>query len=263
MNWLVDTHTHSNHSFDGKHSVLEMAQTAEKMGMQYYAITDHLEFEYEPWNHPFDPAAQRRDVEQVQQQVALKLAYGAEIGLTADPIHAQQGWDHIKDHDPDVVIGSLHILDGVDVYHEPFFVGRSREQAYIPYIENILAAIKTLPQINILGHYDFVCKGAPYDPRPMTLADSPAAFDELFTYIIQQGIGLEINTAVWKGAEPWGLDVLKYYREKGGEFVTFGTDSHRPSQVGLRIDEARELALAAGINYTAVYEKRKPIFIKL
>ena len=44
MNWLVDTHTHSNHSFDGKHTVLEMAQTAEKMGLKYYAVTDHLEF---------------------------------------------------------------------------------------------------------------------------------------------------------------------------------------------------------------------------
>ena len=263
MNWLVDTHTHSEHSFDCKHSVLEMAQTAEKMGLSYYAVTDHLEFEYEPWNHPFDPVAQRRDIEEVQQQVSLKLAYGAEIGLSSDPKHARMGWDHIKDFDPDVVIGSLHAIDGQDVYHEPFFVDRPREQAYGPYLERILAAAKTLPQINILGHYDFGCKGATFANRPITLADSPAAFDELFTYLIQNGIGLEINTAVWKGAEPWGLDVLKFFREKGGEFVTFGTDSHRPSQVGLRIDEARELALAAGIKYTAVFEKRKPTFIKL
>lgn len=263
MNWLVDTHTHSDHSFDGKHSVLEMAQTAEKMGVQYYAVTDHLEFEYEKWNHPFDPVAQRRDVLAAQEQVSLKLAYGAEIGLTADPIHARMGWDHIKDCDPDVVIGSLHVLRGVDVYHAPYFENKTREQAYLPYIEGLLAAVKTLPQINILGHYDFVCKGATFANRPITLADSPAAFDELFTYLIQNGIGLEINTAVWKGAEPWGVDVLKYYREKGGEFVTFGTDSHRPTQVGLLIDTARELALAAGIKYTAIYQKRKPTFIKL
>lgn len=263
MNWLVDTHTHSNHSFDGKHTVLEMAQTAEKMGLKYYAITDHLEFEYQPWNKPFDPNAQRRDVLEAQQQVSLKLAYGAEIGLTADPIHAKMGWEHIKDYDPDIVIGSLHILDGMDVYNPPYFEGKDRAQAYGAYLENILAAIKTLPQINIVGHYDFVCKRAPFEPRAMSLSDAPDALGELFSYLIQNGIGLEINTAVWQQSPPWGLDVLKFYAQKGGEFVTFGTDSHRPSQVGLRIDEARELALAAGIKYTAIYEKRKPTFIKL
>jgi HisJ family histidinol phosphate phosphatase len=174
MNWLVDTHTHSEHSFDGKHSVLEMAQTAEKMGLSYYAVTDHLEFEYEPWNHPFDPAAQRRDIEAVQQQVSLKLAYGAEIGLSSDPKHARMGWDHIKAFDPDVVIGSLHVIDGQDVYNAPYFVGKDRAQAYGIYLENILAAIKTLPEANILGHYDFVCKRAPFEPRAFALGD---AFD--------------------------------------------------------------------------------------
>lgn len=263
MNWLVDTHTHSEHSFDGKHSVLEMAQTAEKMGLSYYAVTDHLEFEYEPWNHPFDPAAQRRDIEAAQQQVSLKLAYGAEIGLSSDPKHARMGWDHIKAFDPDVVIGSLHVIDGQDVYNAPYFVGKDRAQAYGTYLENILAAIKTLPEANILGHYDFVCKRAPFEPRAFALGDAYDALDELFEYVIHNGIGLELNIAVWQQSPPWGLDVLKFFREKGGEFVTFGTDSHRPSQVGLRIDEARELALAAGIKYTAVFEKRKPTFIKL
>lgn len=263
MNWLVDSHTHSIHSFDGKHTVLEMAQAAQKMGVQYYAVTDHLEFEYEPWNKPFDPIAQRKDVLEAQEKVDIKLAYGAEIGLTADPVHAKMGWEHIAGFDPDIVIGSLHVIDGTDVFNPPYFEGKTRKQAYGVYLENILAAVKTLPRISVVGHYDFVCKRAPFEERAMAVSDAPDALDGLFTYIIQNGIGLEINTAVWQQSPGWGLDVLKLYSQKGGEFVTFGSDAHRPAQVGARIAEARELALAAGIKYTAIYEKLKPTFIRL
>lgn len=263
MDWYCDTHTHSLHSFDGKHPVLDMACAAEKMGLKYYAVTDHLEFEYEPWNKPFDPVMQRRDVCEAQEKVNIKLAYGAEIGLTADPVHAKMGWEHIAACDPDIVIGSLHIIDGTDVFNPPYFEGKNREQAYGVYLENILAAVKTLPQINTVGHYDFVCKRAPFEPRAMTVGDAHSALDELFTYIIQNGIGLEINTAVWQQSPAWGLDILKLYAQKGGEFVTFGSDAHKPEKIGARIDEARELALAAGIKYTAIYQKRKPTFIKL
>ena len=68
-----------------------------------------------------------------------------------------------------------------------------------------------------------------------------------------------INTASWKGGGAWGLEILRRYRARGGEFVTVGSDAHAPARVGSRIPEAIELARAAGIPYLATFDKMRPV----
>ena len=72
-----------------------------------------------------------------------------------------------------------------------------------------------------------------------------------------------MNTSAWLDDPAWGLDVLSRFVELGGEFVTFGSDAHVPERVGRRFAEARALALAAGVRYTATFRTLKPQFVPI
>ena len=258
-----DYHVHCGHSFDADSSILSMAQAAETVGLGGLCFSDHLEFEYAPWNFPFDPAARQAELREAQKHVRIPLLQGAEIGLTPDPVFARQGWEHIRSCNPDFIIGSIHIAGDQNVFDPPYFSTRTREEAYGEYLAGIEASIRTLPEMSVLGHYDFVAKNAPYSPRAMSYADAPECFDAIFRYLAENGKGLEINTAVWRDAPVWGLDILTRFAQLGGEFVTFGSDGHVPSKVGNRFAEAHQLALTAGIRYTATFRGMVPTLIKL
>ena len=263
MPFYCDYHVHCRHSFDADSTILSMAEAAESAGLAELCFSDHLEFEYPPWNVPFDPAARLAELQEAQERIRIPLLHGAEIGLTPDPAHARQGWEHIRDTRPDFIIGSIHIVGEQNVFDPPYFSSRTRTEAYGEYLAAVEASIRTLPELSVLGHYDFVAKSAPYTPRPLCYADAPEQFDAILRYLAENGKGLEINTAVWRNAPGWGQDVLTRFAQLGGEFVTFGSDGHIPAKVGYRFREAYALAQAAGIRYTATFRSRVPTFIRL
>lgn len=260
---LCDYHVHSRHSFDAKCTVTDMAAAAQRARLAEICVTDHLEFEYEPWNVPFDPYVLRAEVEAARPHTPVTLLWGAEIGLAPDPAPARQAWELIRAAQPDFIIGSVHVVGDSNVYEAPYFEGKTREEAYCRYFETILASLKTLPQLSVLGHWDFVAKGAPYDLKTPCWSDAPDVLDAIFRYLAENGKGMEINTGVWRGGFSWGLDALKRFAQLGGQFVTFGSDAHQPGRVGERLAEARELALAAGIRYTARFRQLQPTFERL
>ena len=56
------------------------------------------------------------------------------------------------------------------------------------------------------------------------------------------------------------LDILKLYRERGGEILTVGSDAHFAKDIAANFDDARRLALSAGVDHLALYQERKPSF---
>ena len=42
---IVDTHVHTDNSFDGKHSATFMCETAESLGLRAVVFTDHVEID--------------------------------------------------------------------------------------------------------------------------------------------------------------------------------------------------------------------------
>ena len=58
-------------------------------------------------------------------------------------------------------------------------------------------------------------------------------------------------------------DVLKRYRELGGEIVTVGSDAHRPEDVGLGMAQSLDLLRELGFRAVNVYRRREPRSIPL
>lgn len=78
------THCHTTFS-DGRNTVLEMAQAAEKMGMQYLTITDHSPTAHYAGGLPAEELkAQWRAIAEAQEQVNIKLLRGTECDILAD-----------------------------------------------------------------------------------------------------------------------------------------------------------------------------------
>ena len=90
--------------------------------------------------------------------------------------------------------------------------------------------------------------------------------DAILRLLIEKGKGIEINTGGWKA----GLaetnpcrDVLRRYRELGGEIITMGSDAHTPEYIGYRFADAKEALKACGFRYFTVFRERRPVFMRL
>lgn len=265
---MIDYHVHTCFSGDSTALIGEHLQQAALLGLDELCFTDHVDFDNPGENFaPADLFERRRALSAFGGAFkGVRIKEGVEISMSPDPECAEKTKAYLSGFDADFIIGSVHVVDSMDVYYPEYHAGKSKAAAYLPYLETIERSLPNFDFISVLGHYDFVAKFAPYDDRSMGLdlsAEIREAFERVFRLVISMGKGIEINTAAWRNDPHWGLDVLKLYRSLGGEFVTFGSDAHRSSALSNRLDEARELALEAGIPYYATFEKMRPTFKKI
>ena len=244
----ADLHTHSSFSFDADYDPALMLESAAQRGLRQICFTDHVDF-YDPSDiHLPDFAARAARLAQLRGQFPqLTVLEGAEVSMTADPACARSAMAALSGVALDFIIGSVHTVGEENVWADEFYAHRTREAAYRLYLETILQALDSLPQLDVLGHYDFVAHYAPYADRAMHYDDAPEVFDAIFRWLVAHGKTMEINTSAWETDAPWGLDILRRFRELGGQCVTVGSDSHNPRNLGRRFDEAAALAEQAGL----------------
>ena len=90
--------------------------------------------------------------------------------------------------------------------------------------------------------------------------------EEILRTLIEKGKGLECNTnglRVGLGAPNPSLEILKRYREMGGEILTIGSDSHFPEYLGYGFDRVGDMLKSCGFQYYTVFVNRKPEFLPL
>src|SRR5699024_7925101 len=130
----------------------------------------------------------------------------------------------------DFMICSIHTANKQGLHSGDFFAGRTIDEAYQLYYEELLYCVKNFDQFNILGHIDLV--------KRYTKGESDDNFHELlreiFNVIIPRGQGIELNTSGVRYGLTSGMpsaDILKLYKECGGEVLTLGSDSHEAKHV--------------------------------
>lgn len=262
---MVDYHLHTYYSGDSSTRIEDQLAAAFDAGIEEICFTDHIDFDAPV--HNFAPAALDKRHEELLkfggEYKGVRIKEGAEISMAPFKECAENSRSYIAPAQLDFIIGSVHSIFGANVYDPDFYRTKSKHIAYLAYLDTIRASLPDYDFISVLGHYDFVAKYAPYPDRSMSLTlsnDINAAFADIFKSIINMGKGIELNTAAWRGAPHWGLDILKLYRSLGGEFITLGSDAHRSAMVGNRLDEAYALVLEAGIPYYATFDRLVPTF---
>ena len=118
-----------------------------------------------------------------------------------------------------------------------------------------------LGDFDIVGHYDYVARYAPYPQASIFYRDFSDIFDAMFKYLAQEGKALEINTKTYKdyhGRTPeMDIAVLRRFRELGGEAVSLGSDSHDAQRTGDNFLHFADVVRSAGFRYLAHFESRQ------
>ena len=197
-----------------------------------------------------------------KKQITLKL--GAEIGYESRG--RKQLDKFVQDHPFEFVICSLHSLEGDDFYYGKFFLGKPKKQAFTEYFIAIKECIDEFKNFDVLGHLDFICRYGDYSNFDLEYLDYKVLIDDILRTLIQAGKGIEINSSGLRygvGHMHPRLEILKRYKELGGEIITIGSDAHTPRDIGAGHMEARALLKEAGFEYFTTFNKRKPEFRKL
>ncbi len=259
---IVDYHLHSRHSFDSDANPQQSIERASKLGISEICFTEHVDFE-DTRNPLLDISAYISDINRFMPSYkGVRVKLGFEIGLD-DWECSQRTWDFIKDAGADFIIGSVHMVNGINAYYNDFFEGLSQAEAYEKYINALCDKAKSCAYFSVLGHYDFVTKYAPYENRALNYLDYAERLDTLLRILVDKGKSLEINTSSWRDGFSWGIELFRRYRELGGDFVTIGADSHSPERVGMRLNEAISMAMEAGIKYIATFDGLSPVMHRI
>ena len=275
---FFDTHSHSQFSFDGEGTTVEKSAVAAEKGLGGICFTDHCDFyvpdmkeQFEPIrSEVFDVKAQQAEIDRVNGLISggafgkafpkkFKIFKGVELGL-GEKNHDQTR-ELLAGNSFDQIIASVHYLEDTDPYFGPYYKGKNWKEAYGRYLETILREMKWLGDFDIMGHFDYVARYAPYPKESVLYRDFPGLFDEILRYLAENGKGLEINTKTYKA---YGLrkpqldkDILIRYLELGGEVICLGSDSHTPEQVGDKFDYFAQYVKMFGFRRLGHFEGRR------
>ena len=258
---MYDYHMHSRVSFDARDTGLAMALAAKERGLTEICFTDHIDYTPD-MDMVFDTAVYNAEYDDLQVP-GLLIRRGMEFGLTPDNA-AQLKIDLGRRHF-DFVLGSVHLVDGVDIYMEPYWADKDYDTAIRLHLETTLEAVRAHEDYDVLGHLTYISKcGA--NPRKELLRydDHKSIFDEILRELVKRGKGMELNTS---GMDRCGgflptADYFRRFKELGGEIITIGSDAHDTKRVGQYAFDVCEIFKDI-FGYVCTFENRKPIFHKL
>lgn len=276
MKGLYDNHNHSQFSFDGRKTTVEAsALAAKEKGLGGICFSDHCDFYVPPMKadfedlvpEQFDVSEQQAEIERVQAIIGepFRILKGIEIGMYSEC--RDQIRKALDSSSFDQVIASVHYIEQTDPFYGGYYDGKTWKDAYGKYLETICSEMIWLKDFDIMGHYDYIARYAPYPEATIMYRDFSDIFDTMFRYLIEEGKALEINTKSYMqyNGRDVTLDkgVLMRYKEMGGEIISLGSDSHDPMRPGDRFDHFADLLRSLGFRWTAHYEQRKLIQINL
>ncbi len=259
---MIETHTHSFYSFDGKADISAMIRRAKKLGVEYYCATDHFDYDYrflKDYQHvrQIDLPAYLKRMERIKKRNPF-FHIGCELGYSqaAIPLYKELPFDRF-----DSVLNSVHTVGEWDAYNPKFFEGKTKHDAYKMYLDKIRESLEAPYLYNTVTHIGYVRKNAPYEDTELYYDEFHAELDDILKRIVELDKTLEINSKLDGDRLMPEQEVWARYYELGGRKISFASDSHEPSRLGHNFDLVEKKAAEVGFTYWTVYEKQKPFTI--
>lgn len=226
---MFDTHVHTSFSTDSRMTIEQLEEKIESEGIGAI-ITEHIDLDY-PDKHKFifDPEDYFNSYGNHRNS---KLLLGVELGL-GDTNH-EGNRKIVKSNPFDYVIGSLHTIDGMDLYYEDFYKDKEKHKAYTRYLEEMVRAVREGDYFDCLGHIDYISRYARYYDSELYYEDFHNLLDQVMLSVINTGKVMELNTRRLgnKKVTESLIKIYKRYYELGGRYVTLGSDAHKKEAVG-------------------------------
>lgn len=256
----IDQHMHTVASPDAYPSAsinnyIKHANTLNQRGLM---LTDHVDidspvpmfFRYPNYDEYF------ANVEELNKSSNIPIYTGVEVGYQKASI--QKLSTFINRYPFDLVICSIHVVDGLDFYYGDFFTGKTIDESINRYFEAVLDAVESYSDYDVFGHIDYITRYIKeldnYD-----FYQYEDIITRILKTIIRNNKGIEINTSKGSNKVFPSLKLLKKYKQLGGEILTIGSDAHKPEALQQNFNKALKVAKEAGFETIYTFISRNPI----
>ena len=224
-------------------------ERALEIGLPAIAFTEHADFALvHEGQHSVDIAGYLDAVERCRAKFkGLRILTGVELG---EPHWYPRETAEVLAAAPlDQVHGSIHCirLDG-DLLDASQF--RKREGIDFPravreYFRETLAMVDSGQPFETLAHIDYPKRYWLAGAAPYREEDYKEEIRAILSAAARTGRVLEVNTTRGDTLCP-DLTVVRWWRELGGQAVSYGSDAHQPDKVGAGFALATQMVEAAG-----------------
>lgn len=278
---LADYHIHTEFSEDSTAPMERMIERAISLGLKRICFTDHMDYDYpkKEITNPdgtitrktifyLDVPAYRKRLKELAHRYRgqIDVRFGIEMGLIDSGYELYHSL--LREYPFDFNIASSHLVDKTGPYFPEYW---ERFQNYhggvCRYFESILEHLAVFQDFDTYGHLDYVIRFVPEpDKRSYAYEEYAELLDAVLLRLIELDKALEVNTGGYKnglGVPNPQPEVLKRYRELGGEKITIGSDAHITEHMAYGFGQCQELLESLGYRYYAVYEGHKAQMWKL
>jgi histidinol-phosphatase (PHP family) len=256
---MIDYHIHTKLCGHATGEMEQYVERAIEIGLSEIGFSDHFPF------IDFKDTGFAMSLSQlplyIQKVVELREKYPTitiRLGIEADyfPHLENKIGDLLAQHPFDYVYGSVHILDDWifdSPYAYPEWNLADVDRVYEHYIELLHRAAQS-GLYDIMAHCDLA---KIYGFRPTK--NLHPLWESLMKCFKENGLATEINTAGLRKpvGEIYPAEEIIALIKKHDVPIVFGSDAHRPEDVGRDFDRARQLALKYGITSIAQFRGRK------
>ena len=269
---IPDYHLHSLFSGDAATPLQEIVSAAKNAGMTSICLTDHndLDFPETPDNTTFDLdidnyiATLKNLSAELSADNSFDLRIGVEQGVMSTTCETLNSYS-TRHPGLDFIICSTHVVNGMDPYYPEFWESADENTCYMTYFENVLYNVENFYDYNVYGHLDYILRYGPCSKKlsEINIKKYLEIAEAILINIIRNGKGIEINTgSLYRGMDYCHPhpEILKMYKELGGEILTFGSDAHDSSHIGYGFKDATILAQSLGFRGYHTFKDMKPTF---
>lgn len=295
---LSDFHTHSSNSGDSDTKMALQIEAAINKGIKHLCITEHMDMDYPdpPKGHEEEHCDFVLDYKKYKAEYDgvisalnsgvsnnyfcvnsetshsellkkyndgdFNLYLGIELGLQTNIVNKNR--DFINGKNFDFILGSSHLIDGEDPYYPEYYEGKVETDIFRRYFEYIYENICVFDDFDSYAHLDYIVRYG--KEKTYSYYDFSDEIDTILRALIEKGKGIEINTGGLRNGLKYPNpcpDVLKRYKELGGEIITVGSDAHKPEHIAYNFEAVPALLKECGFKYYTIFKKRKPEFINL
>ncbi len=271
-----DGHVHSQWSWDAPRGDMERTcARALQLGLKSLAFTDHVDLT--PWAlhaggkmqagfrahvsdgillaSPLDVAGYLESVQRCRERFpGLRVLSGLEI---SEPhLHQEAVTGLLARGDFDRVLGSVHSLvdlrppleaqpgslaAGARVEISGTYAQRPALDVVRSYLAEVAKMAESDLPFSVLAHIDYPMRSWPPSAGPFRPGSVEEEYRGALEALAASGRALEVNTRLHLSPE-----VLDWWREAGGDAVTFGSDAHEPDRLAGEFSATAAMVSAHG-----------------
>lgn len=269
---LTDYHFHTEISRDSRAPWYDMVMAEYNAGVRYLCVTDHCDtvdwHTMELWEPCREVAARERAMlEAYAGRLPRDLHMRLGMELAEVHLHPELLPELISPDWIDFILGSYHITKQYGDFHAMDYHDPAHRAALWDIYLADLQKVAELDFFDVMAHIGYWRRYAWQQgvDESLSLQKHGDRVEHLLKTLIQNGRGIEINcSGIRDGCGPFpSTEILRLYKELGGEIITVGSDAHRPEDAAKCVDAGQAILQDIGFRYFTVFTKHRPEFIPI